>query len=399
MSIKVLLGLWIIAGSLLAAVISLRSQQYERVSETELVEGENLLRGISSELVSRVDIKTHSGSLSFRKKGGQWVAPNRGDFPIQVDQLQRYIGTFFQAKVAQPIKASEKYHKRFGVEDDSQNVSSLRFDLLDENNKMLESIYIGDILRDSSTLAMGGGGAPLGRRVRLGSEMNAIYTLKDTLSSFPDSMTSWLKKDFLSLNVSLKKIGLSQGGSSQWNLEKGNENQWIVSNIPSGHIVDMENIQSIERAISNLSFSDVHGQVTLENYLTENNRKKEDKNEVIVESEAGFQYILSFVPSSVENPEGEQLLSFKIVTNFAETRVKVEGENPEEVAKAEKLFQDTLRQKKEQFQRESKLAKFLYKVDYSSLESLLLKKEELWKAPEEQEERDKASPASLVVPE
>ncbi len=381
MSIRVLITLWVVAGSLLAAVVGIRSQQQERITETKLSEGDVLLETLEESSLQTIEVKGGENQVTLTKVNDTWGIAQKDNFPVNHEILQQQMGDLFQAKVAQPVKASEKYHARFGVEEKGQEKGtgseSLQIVLRASDGKALETIFLGDMLRDSSTMMSGGMDLAVGRRVRLASDPHAIYTLSETFSELPKTPKDWLKKDFIKIQTPLDSIRLLKQDSTQWSLNVNSDHALELENLPEGKTLDPAKRSDLLGAVSSLSFTDVIAAGSLESYLKAQDRDLGSIQQLEVSTQSGFQYTLQLAPKSLEAEQGAQLMSYTVQSTFPTEREKKEGETQDEAKRAQMEFEKTGKANQEQLAKEQKLAGYVYEVEYSSVSALLSSKESL----------------------
>ncbi|MFC5051564.1 DUF4340 domain-containing protein [Rubritalea spongiae] len=394
MSTKVLVSLWALVAVLFVAVLKVRDAQERPIEHvSSLADGDVLLEKLDSSKVATLEFRTSEHEFELKLDDGKWLAPEKGGFPADADRLKRQMGDLFAAKVTHPVQAGEKYYDRFGVAGgDSLAEDAIVLTFKDAEGEVLETLFLGDLI-EASTQGLMGGSRNVGRRVRLSSEPNTIYSLKDTFMSFSDDLQSWLKKDFIKVQ-GLKSVKVEAEDQSWSVVRESEEADFELQNLPEGKQAKASEMTSFKRLLSSARFNSVLGKQTWDDWEKENSDVSTRRAKL--QTFEGFEYILNFAPQDSEDTNGDYVLSVSVSAELAKERKAEKDETEEETKRADKKFAEEREQFEQKLAAEKACHPYLYLVSKSTLGSLL---DDLETLTEEKKEDIPNEEATDEVPE
>ncbi len=159
------------------------------------------------------------------KNATDWKLPEHGDLLAQQDKVGDLLDSLKELKGGWPVATTDSAAERFEVADDN----ALRKITLKQGDKELGTLLAGT--------------SPGFRKVhvRLPGE-SEVYAVEFALYEAPADSNDWIDKSLLKFNGDVKKVQV-------WGLEatregSGDEKSWALSQLPEGHEVDGDAIDS-----------------------------------------------------------------------------------------------------------------------------------------------------------
>ncbi len=409
MSIKSLISLWVIAITLLVVTLTIRSNQNVEVSsDTKIQVGKALLSHLDSDPIREVKIHSKEKSKHFKKVGDSWVIPNKEDFPANSQKVIRELTGLFDSKVSQPLKTSDKYHERFGVDEKSGSLTKVEF--YDKQGNTIEKVYLGNMIKGApSNPMMGGSSYPIGRKARLDSEPDTVYSLSQTHTELESEIGDWLNKKFLVIeNIqsiskevtakakknegwkmfdparkALPYFGFSLMSTVEdgWTLSKTKKDEsFALINTPEGKQVKQSAVDQFKSLLSSAPFEEVLGKKSLSEWLEK--RPSSQVYKYSITTFDGFTYKIQLSPESSEKKDTNYVLSYEVdrkIPKNSEAKKESEDDKKEQKKLTEKLESQRV------------FSQYLYIVQRSNIEPLLRNKEDFLESLPDPETNKKAS--------
>jgi len=140
--------------------------------------------------VASIRVQRASGGYVVRRVGDAWTLQDKGDFPVQIDQVRKTINAIADATTVEAKTKDPARHVKLGVEDfDALDSKSVLVTLADKDGKELAQLVLGKEAEAS------GMQASTQRYVRKGGDAQSwLVSLKLDL---PEKPTDWLAKEVL----------------------------------------------------------------------------------------------------------------------------------------------------------------------------------------------------------
>ena len=218
-----------------------------------------LFPGIEDRLhqVARITITTGQTSFSLEDKNGDWVMPERSDYPVDLEKARDLVASFAAATRAEAKTDKPALYREIGVDEPSKDAMARKVELDDANGSVIADVIIG---KRQKTV-----GAPetAGTFVRIEGEPRAW--LVDGLADVSDRPVHWLKPDFIQLSparvmsVTVDHPADDKAGEDVTVYkDKPTDAHYRVKDLPKTHQMRSAGAaDSLARALASVSFEDV----------------------------------------------------------------------------------------------------------------------------------------------
>jgi hypothetical protein len=390
MSKKQLLILWIIAGSLTAALAIVRTNLSKSPNPvTKFHRGDLLAADLKPSAVAKIIVSDQDHTTTIVKGESAWTLAERQNFPVNFSKLTKAITELREIKIAHALEAGPSYNPRFGMDESStialDHGTKVRF--LDSGDQELFSMTLGKgASGQAQANPMGMMSRPPtgGRYVRSSTDPGSVYVIASQLSEFSALPAAWLADEFFRIE-GIKSITLSTPGDTEaalWTASREtDEAEMALVGLTDGEEMISAAASGLKNVFANARFEDV---TTSELVTAEGDASK--MQQAVIDTVEGFRYTLNLTPkkSAAEadgntfNPSAENyFLTYTVTAEFPDVRLKPEGESDENAKAADAAFTTRLTTLKDKLAKEQKLQERAYEIAKWGTNALLKTREEL----------------------
>ncbi len=249
-SLKILLPL-----AIAASILTVFLYQKQEQRSGERFEKRKLLPELDIEAIRRVELEAGENRIALVGSGESWSLESLPGFPIEPNRLRELILALAALEASDRMTDKPRNYDRLGVQEETP--SGGRVKLLDENQKILADVFVGDE-REGRATAPGGFSPSEGQYVRIGGDPWVYKTNK--IVSLASDRTQWLEKELLKVKAEdLQSIQIDNAATTEsFVLARGSSGELELENeIPTGMQIKDWAIDNVGRALSNLSLTDV----------------------------------------------------------------------------------------------------------------------------------------------
>lgn len=215
MNAKSLTLLLVLAGATVAiAAIALRgdsSSAEESTAKQKLIPG---LSGSSTDganstsdrrnAVASIRIQRAEGGYTLHKVGDTWTIQDRGDFPVQMDQVRKLVNALGDATTIEPKTSDPAKYEKLGVQDvDAPDSKSVLVTLSGKDGREIAKLIVGKEAESS--------GIQLSKQLYVRRAGEAQSWLADLQLDLHDSATDWMAKEIVKIpQDSVRSIEIRQ---------------------------------------------------------------------------------------------------------------------------------------------------------------------------------------------
>ena len=380
MKIRTVLVLWTVALLLGVSVFTLKkSQGNQQKSATERTAGETLIPDFPAGKTTNMKISGVDQIVTLNKKDDNWVVSQRDDFPADTRKINNLLRSLKDLKVTQGIEAGPSFAPRFGMSKKSSDPEKrgITVSFSDESGSELAKLSFGKNLDATAASSSFGGGGSTGRYIRNHADKSGFYAVSELFSSLSIDPKEWLADEFFKIEK-IKTISLTQAGSGEleWTLIRENEDSGFeFSDAFPGVKADPAAVAPLKNLFSYARFDDVVPQKEVEKL-----KNSEKIQTATVTTFEGLEYQISLQPKNPAEDSADAesyLLSIKVTGNLPEQRTKLDNENPEIAAAADKAFEERYSSLTESLEQTRDLAGITFEVSKFTVDALLKSRTEL----------------------
>lgn len=343
MSKRVVIILWSIAGLLAAITIVVKSNRSDsQPSPTLLATGDLLLEDFPLPEIATMTLSDADSTVTIQKGESQWLVAERENYPVDFNRFSELVRTLTQVTIAQSMKASPAFNKRFGMDPEASTQEDHGYEvtLADSEGKTLAAIQIGKLTNAQQYGAALGGES--GRYLRIAKDPEAVYAVNNAISALNGDPAAWLDTTFLQVrNISSLTFEPAPGtGLTAWSMSRSDASEgFTMAAPPEGMELDPEKAKPLENTLSRPLFSDV---ITEAEALERRDASME--RTLTISTFDGLTYRVTYAP---EAPSGETtsegddanfIVSFTLEGELKTERTPAEGETEEAAKLAEEAF-------------------------------------------------------------
>lgn len=346
------------------------------------VAGQKLLGEFDVNAVAQLAIKRGTNELLLAKKDNLWRVAQRNDYPANFGEISTFLLKLKDLKIVQADQIGASQLARLELAASGTNLPTV-VEFRDASGKALQTLTLGKTILDASPASSpmdefgGGGGYPKGRYVQTSGMTDSVAVISDPLADVAPDAGHWLSKTFFKVEKPKSVSVTFAEATNSWTLARETEaGEWKLVDAKAEEKLDSAKSSGVTSPFSSPQLNDVALGMTPE-------QSGLDKPTVIkVSTFDGFDYTVNVGAKTNDN----FLLTVAVAGNFPKERAAVADEKPEDKAKADKEFADTLKAQQEKLATEAAFGKWTYQVASWLVEPLLKKRSELLE--------EKAAPAT-----
>jgi hypothetical protein len=337
--------------------------------------GAKLLPEVKIAEVAQVRLKDAHQEVTLVSKGEHWVVQERGDYPANVQDISALLVKLIDLKVTQAETVGSSLWPRVelvapgqaadgAASGDKSGVGTL-VEFKDKSGKMLASLVLGKkVLKKDplNPLPNARDGVPAGRYIRLSGAQDKVVVVSDPLNGAEAQPGKWLAKDFFKVDrIRTLAVG-PEGAAPNWKITRDVE--WGQWKLGGGGDLDASNAVRAANALGDVSFTDVA-------------LKPGESEKPFVAVAETFDDLTYRVTLARKPRADEYYLRFTVSGEPARKRVPEKDEKPEERARRDKDYAETLKRLEERIAKEKGLAQWTYVVARPQVEPLLKSRAEM----------------------
>jgi hypothetical protein len=321
--------------------------------------------------VAQIRLKDGTGEVTLVDQGGRWTVKERGDYRANHQDVGDLLVKLPEAKVVQSETVGATLLPRLNLVEPGKSAkpaeAGTQLELSDKGGKPLASILLGKkvIKTEPSPLPIKQE-TPVGRYVLVPGNPT-VMVLSEPFNMAEAKPARWLAKDFF--KVERVKLVEASGEGGAWRIARSEEaGQWKFGD-GAGQL-DPSAAVAIANGLASISFSDVAPGLKIETL--------EKVRTVVAETFDGLVYTLKLA----KKPDGsDYYLTMTVAGEPPRERKPEPGEKPEDKARLDKYFAESLKKLDERLKLEKDLAAWTYVVPAKALEPLLKERAQLVAVP------------------
>lgn len=328
--------------------------------------GAQLLPGLKVSDVARLHLKDAQHEVTLALKENVWRVEQRGGYPADFSEISALILKLLDVKVLQSETVGKSLHPRLNLlapgADVKEGAGTL-VELSDAAGKSLASLVLGKVSLKKdpmNPLPNAKDGVPAGRHVLVAGRGDTVVVVSDPLEKAVTRPGAWLAKDFFKVE---RIRTLQLAGDSAWKIGRDQEwGQWKFS--AGGGVLNPSAAVSANNALSALAFSDV---------ILDDKEGADARIVMTAETFDGLTYTLRLKPRD----SGDFVLRYSVSGTPNKTRKPEPKESPEDAAKRDKEFAETLQRLEAQVKLEQVRSQWGYVLPAKVIAPALLKREQM----------------------
>lgn len=331
--------------------------------------GAKLLPDFKIAEVAQIRLQDAKAQVTLVNKEDRWVVQERSDYTANFQDISGLMLKLVELKVtqAETVGASLLPRVELVAPEQSSQTSPPRqaegigtlLEFKDKAGKLMASLVLGKkVLKKDplNPLPSAQDGVPAGRYVLVSGAKDKVAVVSDPLSVAEAKPGKWLAKDFFKVERVKTLAAGPDGAAPQWKITRDVE--WGQWKFAGGGELDASNAVAAVNALGNIAFTDVAV-------------KPEEAEKPIVVVAETFDDLTYRVKLARKKGSDDYHLTFNVSGEPPRKRVPDKGEKPEDQARRDKDFAESLKRLEERIARERVLAKWTYVVAKSAAEPLL----------------------------
>lgn len=355
--------------------------------------GQKLLGDFDVNAVAQISVKRGADELLLAKKDDRWRVAQRGDYPANFSEISGLLVKLKDLKIVQSEIIGPSQLSRLDLASSGTNAATV-LELRDKEGKPVKSLLLGKKhMRKTQGSPMGDmddGGWPDGRYVMLGGATDNVALISDPLANIEPKAETWLNKDFFKIEKARSIAVTFQNETNSWKMEREKEGADLkLVDAKPGEELDSNKASGMANPFSSASFVDV----VLNAKPEESGLEKPTL--VKIETFDGFTYNLKVGTKTNEN----YFLTLSVAGIFPKERAAVADEKPEDKARLDKEFADSLKKLEDKLAQEKAFEPWTFLVSGWPVDSVVKERVSLLAEKKTEEKKDEPDPAPAVIPE
>jgi hypothetical protein len=341
--------------------------------------GAKLLPGLKAADTTEIRIKDAKGEVTLVSNKGSWSIKERGGYPADITEVSELLAKLVEAKVVQSESVGASLHSRLElVEPGKGEGSGTLLELKDKSGKQIARLVFGkkSLKKDpGNPLPIAQDGVPAGRYViALGEKNSNVVVLGDPFANVEARAGRFLAKQFIKIDR-IKTLTMAGAADRQWKITRDEEyGQWKFA-AGAGQL-DASAAVGAVNALGKLEFADVSA-----------SGKVEDGENLVTAAADTFDGLTYMVKMAKQKSGADYLLNIALTGAPLKTRPPEKGEKPEEAARRDKEFAETLKRLEARAEFEKILGQWTYIVSVKNLEPVLRDRAQMVAQPRKPDEK------------
>lgn len=321
---------------------------------------------VSDVAVIRLQDAKHEVTL-VRKKNG-WVVQERSDYPADFDAISKLMVKLIELKITQSEQVAAKLYPRLDLGEPGKGEGAgTVMEFKDASGASLARIVLGKkVLKKDPMNPLPGArdGVPAGRYVLPPGAKDRVVAVSDPLTAADADPTKWLKKDFFKAErIQTLAVG-PEGKAPEWKITRKKE--WDEWRFPNGGKLNGNAAVAAVNKLDSMHFLDV---------VPDPDREPLHKGTMAVAQT--FDKLTYRIQIAKRKAGDDYLVRVTVSGTPPRKRVPEKGEKPEDKARHDKEFAETLKALDKRIEAEKALAKWGFVVASSEVEPVLKTRSEM----------------------
>jgi len=343
-------------------------QDYAAYRDTGAKIGAKLLPELKVADVAEIRLQDDKHRVTLRRKENTWVVEERGGYPANFDAISALMVKLIELKITQSEQVAAKLYPRLDLGEPGKGEGAgTLLEFKDAAGKSLARIILGKkVLKKDPVNPLPGArdGVPAGRYVLPPGAKDRVVAVSDPLAAAEADPAKWLKENFFKVERIRTLEAGPEGGAPQWRVTRKEEwGQWRFAN---GGNLNATAAVTASNKLGTLRFTDV---------VPDPGSDPVHQGTVVVAET--FDKLTYHVRIAKRKAGDDYQLSFTVSGTPPEKRVPEKGEKPEDKARLDKDFAESLKALNERIASEKALTKWTYVVASAEVEPLLKSRAEM----------------------
>jgi len=325
--------------------------------------GAHLLPQLKVSDVAKMRLQDATQEVTLVAKDKVWRVDQRGGYPADFAEISGLILKLLDAKVVQSEVVGASLHPRLDLvmpgKGAKEGIGTL-VELSDAAGKPLVSMVLGKVSLKKdpmNPLPNARDGVPAGRHILVAGKGDNVFVVSDPLEKAVARPGAWLARDFFKVER-IKTLQLAGEAANSWRITRDEEwGQWKFA--AGGGQLDPSAAVAANNALSGLAFSDV---------ILDDKTGTDKAVTLTAETFDNLTYTIKLAPHT----DGDFVLRFNVAGTLPKTRKPEPKEKPEDAAKRDKEFAETLQRLEARVMLEQARSQWAYVVAGKMVAPLLV---------------------------
>jgi hypothetical protein len=332
--------------------------------------GAKLLPTLKIADVAQVRLQDAKSQVTLVRKEKTWVVEERGGYPASFQEISDLMIKLVELKVTQSEQVGASLWPRVELADPGKGGGTgtkvegagTLVEFKDSAGKSLARLVLGKkVLKKDpmNPLPAAKDGVPAGRYVRVEGAGDVVIVVSDPLEKAVAEPGRWLTKEFIKLDrVKTLAVG-PEGAAANWKIARDEEwGQWKFA-AGGGMLHPSAAVMAVNK-LGQLSFSDVAV-----------DPKAEATDKPLVAVAETFDSLVYTLKLAKKTKGDDYIVTFTLVGEPPKSRVPEKGEKPQDKARLDKEFAESVKRLQVRIAVEKALSGWAYVVSKGELEPLL----------------------------
>ena len=339
--------------------------------------GAKLLPNLKAADTAEIRIKDAKAEITLVSNKGSWSIKERGGYPADIAEVSELLAKLVEAKIVQAETVGASLYPRLElIEPGKGEGSGTLLELKDKAGKPITSLVFGKKLLKKdpgNPLPNAVDGVPAGRYVLALGQQNVVV-LGDPYANVEPKAGRFLAKQFIKIDR-IKTLTMAGAGDRNWKITRDEEyGQWKFA--AGAGPLDPSAAVGAVNILGKLEFSDVSA-----------SGKPEDGENMVTLTADTFDGLTYTSKLAKQKSGGDYLLNIVLSGAPNKTRPPEKGEKPEEAAKRDKEFAQTVKMLDARAEFEKILGQWTYIVSAKNMEPVLKDRADMMAKPRKPEEK------------
>ncbi|RPJ47245.1 MAG: DUF4340 domain-containing protein [Betaproteobacteria bacterium] len=325
--------------------------------------GAHLLPQLKVSDVAKMRLQDATQEVTLVAKDKVWRVEQRGGYPADFAEISGLILKLLDAKVVQSEVVGASLHPRLDLVMPGKGAkegTGTLVELSDAAGKPLVSMVLGKVSLKKdpmNPLPNARDGVPAGRHILVAGKGDNVFVVSDPLEKAVARPGAWLARDFFKVER-IKTLQLAGEAANSWRITRDEEwGQWKFA--AGGGQLDPSAAVAANNALSGLAFSDV---------ILDDKTGTDKAVTLTAETFDNLTYTIKLAPHT----DGDFVLRFNVAGTPPKTRKPEPKEKPEDAAKRDKEFAETLQRLEARVMLEQARSQWAYVVAGKMVAPLLV---------------------------
>ncbi len=388
--------LLVVLAALVGVAVVTKKQKEDRLSEIArrgVKTRELLLPGLDVNAIKAIQVKSKDQETNLKLGDNGWTVGERDGYGVDFDKLSRALMELRETKIARKQLIGRGAWADAEVLEPAEGVSEGAGTLVklsdDKGGEVATLILGGDV-------EVSGGNSPQfgqasQRLVRIPADEDSLWMVGTNLGSFQPKPEEWLDKSFISVQ-DMKTLAVTPPKKEDaWKVSRPTKDipDYTLEGAKEGDELDSSKL-TLASLLASATFNDVKPKAQAGDLFKE-------ATKVQITTFDGFTYDIQLAKQS-QDGASKYFMTVAVKADLPKERKAGKDEKEEDKKLLDEEFKAEQGQLKEKLEKEQKLADWIYEVAEYSVNSLLVTRGEIMKAPESEPESETPPPAASALP-